>query len=282
MNRIACQYAIVRFTPFIETGEFANVGVVMMAAGERYFGFELETRRYGRVTRFFEELDARLYRATLSDLRDELERIYGVLKENGFDRRMKDNDLNLAQELFAELTRPRESIIRFSEPGVVLTNDPAKKLKELFGYYIERNFVTRQQQEALLESRMRRWLNQVRIGERFARERIGDDGYYTTFPFVELRNREPTKVIKPLHLGQESPSRILDHSGTWAFRLDQLRRRNHLPDRVLLAVDGPQESEADGKREAAFREAVDMLEDKQVTVFPYEDRVRIEQFALSD
>lgn len=75
MSRIACQYAIVRFAPFIETGEFANVGVVMMAAREGYFGFKLETQRYGRVTRFFEELDVKLYRATLYDLRDELRRV---------------------------------------------------------------------------------------------------------------------------------------------------------------------------------------------------------------
>ncbi|MGH8147921.1 MAG: DUF3037 domain-containing protein, partial [Rhodanobacteraceae bacterium] len=27
MNRLACQYAVIRFLPYAETGEFANVGV---------------------------------------------------------------------------------------------------------------------------------------------------------------------------------------------------------------------------------------------------------------
>lgn len=281
MNRIACQYAIVRFAPFIETGEFANAGVVMMAARERYFGFRLETQRYGRVTRFFEELDARLYRATLFDLRDELERIHGVLKENGFDRRMKDNNLQLAQELFTEVTRPRESIIRFSEPRVVLTSDPKRKLTELFGYYVERNFVTRQRRETLLEKGMRQWLNQVRIGERFVRERIGDEDYHATFPFVELHEGQPVKVIKPLDLAQDSPSRILDHCGAWVFRLEQLRKRDYLPEKTMFAVAGPEEETLDGKRGAAFHEAVDMLEDKRVTVLPFDDRDRVERFALT-
>ncbi len=62
MNKIACQYVIVRFAPYVETGEFANVGILMMAPRHGYFGFKLETRRHGRITRFFEELEPKLYR----------------------------------------------------------------------------------------------------------------------------------------------------------------------------------------------------------------------------
>jgi len=78
MNKIACQYAIVRFTPFVETGEFANVGIIMMAPKHRFFGFELETKRYGRITNFFEELDAKVYKKTLHNMKEELERIVVV------------------------------------------------------------------------------------------------------------------------------------------------------------------------------------------------------------
>ncbi|WP_413913220.1 DUF3037 domain-containing protein [Candidatus Skiveiella danica] len=38
--------------PFVETGEFANVGVVMFAPTARYFGFKLLGGRYARVTNF--------------------------------------------------------------------------------------------------------------------------------------------------------------------------------------------------------------------------------------
>ena len=51
MNKVACQYAIVRFAPFVETGEFANVGIIMMAPKQRFFAFELELKRYKRITR---------------------------------------------------------------------------------------------------------------------------------------------------------------------------------------------------------------------------------------
>ncbi len=53
MNPVPCMYAIVRFAPFVDTGEFANVGIILMAPTARYFGYNLMGKRHGRVTRFF-------------------------------------------------------------------------------------------------------------------------------------------------------------------------------------------------------------------------------------
>ena len=197
MNKIACQYAIIRFAPFVETGEFANVGIVMMVPKERYFGFKLETRRFGRITKFFEELEPKLYRQTLFALRDELERVHEVLKAHGFDKRRKSQDIGFAQHLFSEVVRTRESIVRFSEPRIVMVQEPKDKLKELFAYYVERNFVTREYVETRLEKGIRRWLYQMKLGERFQRMTIGDEDYQATFPFVEQVDKRPVKVIKP-------------------------------------------------------------------------------------
>lgn len=277
MNKIACQYAIVRFAPYVETGEFANVGILMMAPKQRFFGFKLETKRHGRITRFFDELEAKLYRGALRSLHDELERVHGVLKGHGFDRRRKINDIGFAQGLFAEIVRPRESIVRFSEPRVVLTDDPKGKLKELFAFYVERNFVTKQYMETVLERGVRRWLFQARIGERFQRIAIGDDEYQATFPFVEQVDNSPVKVIKPLHLAQAKANKIIDHGGQWLFRLDELRRRHKLPDKVMFTVAGPEI--ADERRYHAFEQIVGRLGEAGVDVADCTDRERLLEFA---
>ena len=60
MNKLACQYALLRFRPFVETGEFANVGVVLMCPEGRFFGFKL-LKKYGRITKFFHQLDSKVY-----------------------------------------------------------------------------------------------------------------------------------------------------------------------------------------------------------------------------
>lgn len=144
MNRIACQYAIVRFMPFVETGEFANVGIIMMSAKARFFGFKLLTKRHARVTDFFDDLDARVFKGAMADINDELERVRQLLMAHGFDRRHTTHDIEFAKGLFAEVIRPREVMLRFSEPRTVLVTDSAKALDELYAHYVERNFVTKE------------------------------------------------------------------------------------------------------------------------------------------
>jgi hypothetical protein len=277
MSKIACQYAIVRFAPYVETGEFANVGILMMAPNARYFGFKLQTRRHGRITGFFDELDPKLYREAVLTLREELQRIHELLKAHGFDGRKTVNDIDFARQLFSEVVRPRESIVRFSEPGIVLADDPKEKLKDLFAFYVERNFVTKEYRETILEKGVRQWLYQAKIGDRFQRMAIGDDDYQATFPFVEQIDHQPVKAIKPLHLAQNQPSKIMDHGAAWLFRLNELKRRDRLPEKVLFTVDGPEDRH--DRRQRAFDDIVGRLQDTGVEVTNYTNRQRVLEFA---
>jgi hypothetical protein len=276
MNKIPCIYSIVRFSPFIETGEFANVGVIMLAAQHRFFDFKLLIGRYGRVTRFFEQLEPKVYRATMLNLREELTRVQSLLRQHGFDRRMKTNDVEFAKGLFAEVIRRRETIVQFGDARAVLADDTQVKLKELFDYYVERNFVQKKSQEAKLESDVRKWLYRVQIGNRFVPHDLGDDEYHVTFPFVECDKERPIRAIKPLHLAHAKPSKILDHGGQWIWRVGQLARRNVPPDRLLFAVHGP---EFDGARTRAYDEIVGELANTGAHVVPYTDKERVLAFA---
>lgn len=279
MKRIACQYVILRFMPYVETGEFANVGVVMISPSDRYFGFKLETRRYARLTNFFKDLEGRLYRSAIYAVRQELERVHALLKESGFDRRYKHNDERFANQLFAELIRPRETILRFSEPRVVLAEEPEKKLDELFGHYVEHSFATKQYRETVLESQLRRLLYQAKLGERFVPEKVGDDEYHVIFPFVERQQADVLRAIKPLNLGQQDSSHIVEHGGKWQFRINELKRRRRLPSRVLLAVEGPND---DNQRGEAYRHAVALLQQTGVSVMPLANKNAVLEFARAE
>ena len=59
--------------PFVETGEFANVGVLLVAPKNGYVNFKLDTKRTQRVTHFFEGLDVELYRKVIQNLKEQLE-----------------------------------------------------------------------------------------------------------------------------------------------------------------------------------------------------------------
>jgi len=278
MKKIPCQYAIVRFTPYVETGEFANVGIVMMAPQERYFGFKLLTRRHGRITKFFEELEAKVFRTSMNELKEELGRVHDVLKGHGFDRRLKKNDIDFAKQLFTEILRPRETIVRVGESRVVLTENPKEKLKELFAYYVERKFVTKEYRETVMEKGLRQLFFKHQLGDRFHRTKVGDDEFNVTFPFVEMHDEHPTMIIKPLNLAQGDSTKILEHGNRWDFRIHKLQEHHDLPEKVLFTVDGPDEG---GKRGKAYKEAVRMLNETGVDVLPYKNRTEILQFAAS-
>ena len=142
MNKVACQYALLRFRPFVETGEFANVGVVLLAPEARFFGFRL-LKRYGRITQFFHQLDRKVYLNGRELFKEELKRFAAELKHLALDGRKRTPDVALAQGLFAELVRPREAMLQFDELRVALADDPKVKLNALFDFYVERNSVTK-------------------------------------------------------------------------------------------------------------------------------------------
>lgn len=49
----ACIYSIVRFAPFAETEEFANVGIVLSAPAIRRMEYRLASENLERVNHFF-------------------------------------------------------------------------------------------------------------------------------------------------------------------------------------------------------------------------------------
>lgn len=277
MTKTGCLYSIIRFSPFVETGEFANVGIVMMAPEQRYFDFKIMGLRHSRVTRFFEQLEAKVFRSTMKTVREELERAAVLLRQHGFDKRFKTNDIEFARHLFAEMIRPRETVIKFSEPRMVLVEDPRTSLEELYGHYVERDFVTREYQEGVLERGVRQWLWKARIAERFIRLDVGNDEYHVPFPFVEKQGDIVIKAIKPLNLAQPQAQKILEHGAQWVFRVNTLKKRGLLPRKVLFAVGPPP---GDGTPQIrAFDETVSSLRETGVRVLPYAQKAEILEFA---
>lgn len=273
MKKLACQYAIVRFLPYLETGEFANVGIVMSCPESGFFEFKLLTH-VRRITAFFEELDAMIYRRARGDFNQELLRIrnilnpiHGVAKEAG-----------LAQHLFAELTRPREVMMRFEGVRMVLAENPAQQLQELFGHYVERNFATKAHQEQLLDKWVRKVLVDAQLNKQYPAETVGNaDSYHAKFPFVFREGARALKAIKPLHLAHADPAQIFDHGWAWLGKVQKLRALHVLPERVLFPVQGP--TEIDSERFEIFQDIVGQLAANDVQVVATTQTEKIIEFA---
>lgn len=274
MKKFACQYALLRFRPFVETGEFANVGVVLMAPEARFFGFRL-LKRYGRITQFFHQLDRKIYLNGKQLFTEELERFSANLRRLALDGRKREVNLALARNLFAELVRPREAMLQFDEQRIALADDPRAKLNALFDHYVERNFVTKEYQERLLENSVRKLLFRAKVGNEYRQEKIGNDDFAVNFPFVHMTDGKAERIIKPLYLDQGDSTKILTHGGQWVDKVRRLRKRNALPDQVLFPVTAPTPN---SKQFDAFEEIRDDLQKASVQVVPANDDSQILQF----
>ncbi len=267
MTKVGCLYAIVRFCPFVETEEFANVGIVMLVPQQKRLVFKLMTRKHARVTGFFEQFDGAVFRAVIGGLREECDRAARMINN-------ESTDVQAAKALFQEIVRARETVIKFSAVRPTLVDDPTFALDDLYGHYVERDFVTKEYRETILERAMRRWLNGAGFGARFDRHEVGNAEYHAVFPFVETAGSINITAIKPLNLAQDQPSKILEHGGNWLFRVQTLQRKGLLPQKVIFPVEGPGD---DGPRDKAFHEIVGELRSAGSTVLNYNDKPTLAQ-----
>lgn len=272
MKQVACRYAVVQFTPYTETGEFANVGVVLICPQTGYFDFKLQTRKYKRVTDFFVELPRNVYLRAMQGIASELRRIARMLEDERADGRP-----DFMREVFEGLVHPREAVVRFSRPRVVLTDDPAGELIAKFDHYVDRSFATPEYVEHEIGRRIKSLLGTLNLTQPFRPERIGDDDVHVKFPLVQKRGADFAKIIKPFNLNQDEPMGIYDHGGAWLQRIQRLRKRSLLPHNVLFAVRGPAPS--DLKRHAAFEEVCGELRDEDVLMVDEAAQERIAEFA---
>jgi hypothetical protein len=127
MNKIKCNYSIIRFLPYTETGEFANIGIVLyIPAYQRLVYKLLNPKQNERITHFFKQINKSMFRDTLHIIQDELERIKKLLAQN------HTNQINL----YNELIRPRQDIIRYSKNRILLSTEPDVKVNDLFKNYV--------------------------------------------------------------------------------------------------------------------------------------------------
>lgn len=272
MNKFACRYSIIRFLPYQETGEFANVGVVLMCPETGYFDFKLQTRRYGRITDFFTELDSKVYQESVKLFRFELQRLQAYARE-------QCADASELRKLFLSLTHPREAIIKLTEARPRLSDNPEQTLEQLFRYYVEREFATHEFRDTLVTRRVKALVDSLKLERPFKAVTLGDEFVSGHFPLVQFAGDEMVgKVIKPFALNHTEPSKIIQHGASWIDRVKRLRKKGFVPQNVLFAVEGPIANAE--KCQIAFQDICNELRD-EVTVVDSVDAEQISEFAAA-
>lgn len=121
----ACNYALLRFLPYPETGEFVNVGVLVSCQQPCSLWFVAERTMPERAKSLFPKQRVQAFDASLEALRQEMERVKSGAR-----------DPKSVKHAFNELVRIRESVFRFGEVRTILTANPQTLAEELFLRYV--------------------------------------------------------------------------------------------------------------------------------------------------
>ena len=266
--KVACQYAIVRFLPYMETGEFANIGVLAFAPKTGYLDFKLAQGSFPRVTRFFGELDKQVYTKAVDGFAEELAEVRKLA------RPLWGKELAVFGQ---EVARPRESLIRFSETRAVMTEDPANELEVLYERYVGRNFVNKARREQVMVDAIKRQLRNNKLQQFYKQYTFTEDYRKIQFPLVwqaEGRHR----IIKPLTLDQNDPSKLVEHADEWKRRIQWLLERNRIrQDELMIPIEPP--VSGNNELKDAYRVAERDLHELGVDLVPFTDTSRILEFA---
>lgn len=246
------RYSIIRFLPFADLGEFANIGIVALDPERKVLQFRLARQKFRRIREFFGEDAYRAYGVAIEHLRLEMA---ALTAGAGLWAKWE------AEYAFLHLTRRHEASIVFSEVRNILSKDSLDYIiSMLFNRLIERQRQDAHDLDLIKDIRRELLINGIKG---FRAVRVLDEIVPVTFPLAHKDSK--INAIQPMVFGQKTPLALFDHGAMWRRRLTYLLDRKKISDNsILLAVDPPSRDNEDSIVNA-YEEAM-----KEINSLPFE------------
>ena len=263
MSMYSCNSAIVRFMPYRETGEFANIGVVLCCPELGYLHFKVEQRKRKRIFDFFPELQRDVLVNGLKAVQLELERTSTTQQSINQTYLFPDTILSH----FREIVKHKEGVFQFSEPRMMLTKNPEDTLNDIFADVVLRQFAeNKEYHEKVMVERIKTSLKEWKLDKYYQKTYVGTpDIYCVNFPLAYTAKGVVLKAIKPLNLNKETSSMIYDHGDDWIGKIKRLDRNNFLPHDLMFVIEYPDQ---DTKTRQAANDICKELELLKIKVIP--------------
>jgi len=220
-------YSVIRFRPLLETGEFANVGIVALSAESGTIKYKLAHRRFRRVTQFFDNVSASVYSDTMDLLREKLADVSS--RAQMFTRS--------SDALFQSVVGIREGVITFSDVRSIVSPDLETAVEISFDRLVRRNVDSYEYREVGIVKSIKNDLKRLNI-KSFTSKYIDDELMPVKLPLVSEGSE--TFVIKPMAFDQKTTISIIDHANLWTDRFMYFIGKGRLrEENVLIPVDMP-------------------------------------------
>lgn len=265
------KYAIVRFMPFAETEEFANIGVVTWTPNSHWFSYKLVPDAFPRINHFFDDLDGSLFKHAHRYINEELARVAEFVRSNP---RQLDN-------IVTEVTRPREGVMIFGAHGAILTEHPKDTLNQLYQTFIGRDAVpSKEQRERAMVHELKARLDALPFKLKYKEKALDTNFGAVKLPLVASVG-STVKGIKPIAFNQSTPLQLVDHGEKWVARVRYIINANSLlPNNFMFAVEAPTSNKTVYRK--AYEGVENAMRDLGVHVHQFNDKNQLIDFAKFD
>ncbi|MDP0492033.1 MAG: DUF3037 domain-containing protein [Verrucomicrobiota bacterium JB023] len=242
MKKTAYSIGTIELMPYPEHGEFVIVGVFAIGAKDRDLTYRLlPSNQIKRPAQFFPELERKLFAKVLRELQEEWERLEQMVNKGAMTAGLEFQKQD-ARHLFATLTMPREGMIRQTARATILTDNIEGWMNNEFQrmvYRIDQTAASPEEQRLTRE--VKELLVQWKVKKAWKERKVGNEDYHATFPFTYQPEEadQVLKAIKPLHLAQNSATKIIDHGDFWLGKVRRLRQFKLAPETIVFPVELP-------------------------------------------
>ncbi|EIX9155824.1 DUF3037 domain-containing protein [Klebsiella pneumoniae] len=266
-----CLYSIIRYIPFAETEEFANVGILLCAPKQGVLLYKLAKGNDARVKTFFRDdkifpLAKQALTAELKFARENLYNFSGAQKLSDF---------------FHAFVSTRESIFQFSDSRIIMADNPAHEVEALYDRFVNHAEYTPERREDILAKELRLRFDSFQdLRKTFKKETIGGEFAKFTMPLVASEDGVAVCAIKPLVFDQSDTSKMMEHCDKWVARVTRAADERLLNlSGVLFPIAGPLKSTIRAKN--AIEKIVKTFLGHQINCVDHENEGSIIKFAQS-
>lgn len=195
-QRLAFQYAILRYVHDVVTGEFINAGVVLYSKPGYFFEARLLTR-YHRLTQMFPGADGEAFKNYMEHLQRVFDKISQSIasRQTGFLKEWPDN----IEDILVNAIPPDDSSIQFSESRTGISADHESILEQLYQRYAE-HYIGHPEKESRTDQEIwhvfKKQLSEANLVSHFDRHEVRTK--YEVFEFDYAWKNGSWHVMQPL------------------------------------------------------------------------------------